>query len=94
MLHLERRVEREGAGMDGYETMTTDELASWLKDAAEYMAALASYPEETDYDEMREAKALCKAAQALLEAEGHLTQLRRHGVREGVVIVRSRGGAK
>lgn len=75
------------------EVMTTDELASWLKDGAEYMMALASYPED-NYEEVRESNALWNAAQALLKAEGHLTQLSRHGVREEVVIVKAQGGAK
>jgi len=91
-LCLERRVLREGTHMT--EIMTTDELASWLNDAASYMGALASYPEETDYDEMRESNALAKAASALKTAEAHLTQLYRHGVRGEVLIVKSQGGAK
>ena len=73
-------------------TMTTDELAKWLNDAASYMKALASYPEETDYDEMREATALAKAASALKTAEAHLTQLRRHGVRQEIIVVNTQGG--
>ena len=73
-------------------TMTTDELAKWINDAASYMKALASYPEETDYDEMREATALAKAASALKTAEAHLTQLRRHGVRQEIIVVNTQGG--
>jgi hypothetical protein len=75
-------------------TMTTDELARWLNSAASYMDALASYPEETDYDEMRESNALVKAASALKTAEAHLTQLRRHGVQQEIIVVNAQGGAK
>ena len=75
-------------------TMTAQELAVWMNEAAGYMAALASYPEETDSAEMRESNALYKASVALEVAATHLTQLRRKGVQQEIIVINTQGGAK
>jgi hypothetical protein len=80
------------------QTMRPRELAGWLNSAADYMAALASYPVESAGDayaaEVTENSALYEAALALQAAATQLTHLRANGVQTEIIVVNTRGGAK
>jgi hypothetical protein len=81
------------------QTMTTQELAKWLNNAASYMAALASYPipgsEESrgeDYvAEVKECNALTNAALSLQDAATQLIHLRVNGVQQEIILVSTQG---